>query len=415
MPNLIDLRSDTVTRPSEPYVTKIKMTSRNRKAFVTFEQEDQAREMAEFLNGFTLLGRRIEAQMAQPPGIAQWSPFQIAQQKKEQILKVVQQEAAEKAKVVPAGWGGGAATTKKTNENDQQQQGEGGEQNVEDRKQKQRELQQKKNLEIKNSNDQHDIVGGNANKRFPMPVLIDKSLDEQIEDRRRNRTEEEDDQETTTGSKKPKNSAAPAQSKLATKLQQHQKNQRFARDGATTVYVANLADDVTEARLRKHFSTVGGIMRKCELSISAGGSSNGLAVVEYALPADAEVAVKKLDGSILGGQQISVELDGAGKVGTYGYQAEDEEVIAALKKKENELDDDEEDAFARFYGVKDRKKFLAKYSKDDDDEDDEDDFDVDGEDDDDDDFAAEGSSSKKGGSKKKKAMASSKKKAGKKH
>jgi RNA recognition motif-containing protein len=332
----------------EPLITKIKMASRNRKAFVTLEEEEQAQELAKFLNGFTILGRRVEASMAQPPGVAIFSPFQMAQQKKEQALAAARKEFEGK---VPQGWlsaktGADAAAAAATTSA----------------------KAPAANIVKLSLEEKVELVGDNANKRFPMPVLISNDLDNDEtlaagKDRRRGRQDQEEEENKKSQPKVPLNNAAA--------------NARFSKIGARVVYVANLSDDVSEMRLRKHFASAipNSIIRKCEIQ-KVNGVSNGIATLEYALAADAEAAVKKLDGSTLGGMQISVELDGQGKQGTYGFQAEDEAVIAEQKKKEKELDDDEMDAYARYYGVNDRKKFLEKYDKKNRDKDsDDDDFD----------------------------------------
>ncbi|CCW59589.1 unnamed protein product [Phytomonas sp. EM1] len=57
----------------EQRLQSVKMTSRNRKAFLTFESEDDVEAAITFLDRFHLLGRRISAMRAAPPGSLPYS------------------------------------------------------------------------------------------------------------------------------------------------------------------------------------------------------------------------------------------------------------------------------------------------------------------------------------------------------
>lgn len=61
----------------EKKLEMIKMTAKNRKAFLTFESEEDAVSAVEFLNGLVLLGRKVTASKAAAPGTLPYSKHAV--------------------------------------------------------------------------------------------------------------------------------------------------------------------------------------------------------------------------------------------------------------------------------------------------------------------------------------------------
>jgi RNA recognition motif-containing protein len=75
---------------------------------------------------------------------------------------------------------------------------------------------------------------------------------------------------------------------------------------ARKIYIANLATSVGPKSLRKAFSTWGKVDTLNIITDRATGRSKGIAFIEMSSDAEAEGAIKELNGASLGGQKIEV-------------------------------------------------------------------------------------------------------------
>ena len=80
-----------------------------------------------------------------------------------------------------------------------------------------------------------------------------------------------------------------------------------------TVFVRNLAYDVTDETLAAHCSDAGAVRRAVVVRERKGGESRGFGFVTFAVPEDAQSAVRTLGGSVLQGRKISVHMNRAGR------------------------------------------------------------------------------------------------------
>ena len=76
-----------------------------------------------------------------------------------------------------------------------------------------------------------------------------------------------------------------------------------------TVFVRNLAYDVTDETLAAHCSDAGAVRRAVVVRERKGGESRGFGFVTFAVPEDAQSAVRTLGGSVLQGRKISVHMN----------------------------------------------------------------------------------------------------------
>lgn len=74
------------------------------------------------------------------------------------------------------------------------------------------------------------------------------------------------------------------------------------------IYVGNLSYRVTEDELRNAFSAYGQVTTVKLITDRFSGQSKGFGFVEMPIQAEAEKAIKQLDGSLLNGRNIQVSL-----------------------------------------------------------------------------------------------------------
>lgn len=75
-----------------------------------------------------------------------------------------------------------------------------------------------------------------------------------------------------------------------------------------TIYVSNLMSQVNEAELKQAFSAYGTVASCKIIGDKFTGVSRGFGFVEMSQDAEANKAIKELDGSHLGGRNISVAI-----------------------------------------------------------------------------------------------------------
>merc|ERR1719162_1347811 len=75
----------------------------------------------------------------------------------------------------------------------------------------------------------------------------------------------------------------------------------------TTVFVRNLAFDVTNEQLETHFGDVAPV-RRAFVVTQQDGKARGFGFVQYATSDDANEAVKSLNGSNLQGRALKLEI-----------------------------------------------------------------------------------------------------------
>ena len=80
----------------------------------------------------------------------------------------------------------------------------------------------------------------------------------------------------------------------------------------SSVFVGRLNFRTVELDLQFHFEKCGKV-KECKIVTDADGRSKGFGFVTFFRPQDAEFAVKKMDGSVLDGKQIHVELNNEGR------------------------------------------------------------------------------------------------------
>jgi RNA recognition motif-containing protein len=76
----------------------------------------------------------------------------------------------------------------------------------------------------------------------------------------------------------------------------------------TKIYIANLPTTVGPKSLRKEFLAYGTVATLNIITDKATGRSKGIAFIEMSSPAEAEQAIKELNGKTMSGQKISVSL-----------------------------------------------------------------------------------------------------------
>jgi RNA recognition motif-containing protein len=74
----------------------------------------------------------------------------------------------------------------------------------------------------------------------------------------------------------------------------------------TNIYVGNLSYQLSEDELREAFAAFGDVSSVKIITDRATGQSKGFGFVEMAGKAEAEEAIRQLDGSALGGRNIRV-------------------------------------------------------------------------------------------------------------
>lgn len=84
---------------------------------------------------------------------------------------------------------------------------------------------------------------------------------------------------------------------------------RGGGDKSNSVYVGNLPWDVSWHALKDHFREHGIDTPRVDVEKSANGRSKGYGLVKFETREEANAAVEKLDGTSIGGRQLSVRLD----------------------------------------------------------------------------------------------------------
>jgi RNA recognition motif-containing protein len=74
------------------------------------------------------------------------------------------------------------------------------------------------------------------------------------------------------------------------------------------IYVGNLAYSVTEGQLRALFEDFGEVTSASLIADRYSGQSKGFGFVEMAVQADAEAAIKGLNGQSLDGRSLTVNI-----------------------------------------------------------------------------------------------------------
>jgi len=229
----------------EAKIETIKMTSNNRKAFVTLASEDDVEPAVRFLNGFSLLGRNICAQRALAPGSLPFSKATAGAPK-----AVVASEAPESNALLnrPA-----------------------------------------PNLAAPASNSRMTFDEEEEADMF-VPLGSSAKVASSAEPKGKI---------TEVTSKKLSASTAAVDGKTS--------KYDLLDKGPSEIYVGNLPEDLTEGQLRKHFSACGNI-KTCSLIMNPNSkTSTGIAHIEFTLPAYAKYALDHMHGSRLGGNSIRVD------------------------------------------------------------------------------------------------------------
>ena len=76
----------------------------------------------------------------------------------------------------------------------------------------------------------------------------------------------------------------------------------------TNIYVGNLSFDVSDAQLQGAFAAFGTVNKTNVITDRMTGRSRGFGFVEMAKDNEAKTAIEGLNGSELGGRQITVNL-----------------------------------------------------------------------------------------------------------
>ncbi|KAG5490489.1 hypothetical protein JKF63_00609 [Porcisia hertigi] len=228
----------------EKKLEAIKMTSQNRKAFLTFETEAEVAPAITFLDGFHLLGRRISATKAAAPGSLPYSHGGTGPSRTAGGLASQRTPAASSA-------AGGSATSEA-------------------------------------DNDDEVIV-------MPLGLELAKAGSAALSS-------------STTRRRAPAENAPPVPATGAgSNVTGRTEKYNLLDDGPNDIYVGNVGEDVTEAQLRQHFAPCGAI-RKCEILVHPETHlSTGIAHVQFALPAYAAYAQERYHGSRLRGCVLRVD------------------------------------------------------------------------------------------------------------
>ncbi|CAJ1010227.1 putative RNA recognition motif (RRM, RBD, or RNP domain) [Leishmania naiffi] len=230
----------------EKKLEAIKMTSQNRKAFLTFATEAEVAPAITFLDGFHLLGRRISATKAAAPGSLPYSHG--AARPSRAAGGLVGRSAAVAS---PAAKGSVAAEAE---------------------------------------DDEELIV-------MPLglePAKVASAAFSSAATRRCMPAENASALATGTGSN----------------VTGRTEKYNLLDDGPKDIYVGNVGEDVTEAQLRQHFAPCGAIRKCEILVHPETHLSTGIARVEFALPAYAAYAQERYHGSRLRGCVLRVDRGG---------------------------------------------------------------------------------------------------------
>lgn len=272
----------------EAKMAAIKMTSNNRKAFLTCDSEEDAATAVKFLDGLKLLGRTVAATRAAPPGTLPFSPVPHR--------AVGLSSASSNGRGDPVGHRG----------------------REEDAEAEEAGHHEKKTRNEEEEEEEED------DRLVPLGLMPDE--------RRKNKTEKKDIEER----RGKKSSVEERNGKSTTRLQANRAEDRFSSgsemaasvgltpsgkanltgktkrynlldDGPTEVHVGNLSDQITEAQVRQHFARCGNI-RSCELLVNPHTFAfTGIAKLNFSLPAYAAYAQQHLNGSRLGESTIQVD------------------------------------------------------------------------------------------------------------
>lgn len=258
----------------EERVEQIKLVSAGRKAFVTVSSSADVEPFVNFMHGFKLLGRRIAAEPARPPGALPFS-----------------RSIAPKAYTSDAVAG---ATGESTHAD-------------------------VSSCVARAVGASDAVVGSNAEKKFPMPVLGERAA----------------------------GTAAV----------------RFDERGSKEVIVANVPDEVTAADLKAHFAKCGTVKAVSVIVNPHTHEPSGLARISFALAGHARVAAASLNNSRLKGSTLRVDRDG--EDASMNVTVGSEGVVASktLAREAIEVNDDAMAEVARKFGVKHPKKFAEQHVK----------------------------------------------------
>lgn len=259
----------------EQKIEAIKMTSNNRKAFLTCDTEEDAGAAVKFLDGLKLLGRTVAALRAAPPGTLPYSPVH------------------HKATPLPPPSGKGAEVgTKRGREEEEEEQAarQGAEEDDDDGV-------VPLGLAISGKEE------GGTRKKLTRTSLSTPSNDAA------NMSSSNARLGQTSASRSGLSSSTTTTTTGKANVTGKTKKYNLLDDGPTEVYVGNLDEDITEAQVRQHFAPCGNI-RSCELVVNPHTFAfTGIAKVNFSLPAYAAYAKEHLHGSRLGGNTIRVDRD----------------------------------------------------------------------------------------------------------
>lgn len=284
----------------EAKVEMIKMTSNNRKAFLTLTDEDDVDAAVNFLNGFSMLGRNIAAQRAMAPGSLPFSKQTAGQQQAprtpfQQPAEAFNKFAASTPATVPA-----------------------------EIRLRSTEAQGKKTI-LQDDDDEDDklvpLGHGVSFESKPTKGASEAAVKSAAA------------QQTTT--KAPATTTKPSSSKYD-----------LMDKGCCDIYVGNLGDDTTVHQLQQHFAPAGNIKSCKLLTHPTTKEPLGIGHVTYTIPAYAKYAVEHLHGSRLRGSVLRVDRgDQPNPV-----PVSDNTTLLQIVDEPEVID---EDAFARErYGVK---------------------------------------------------------------
>lgn len=271
----------------EKKLETIKMTSRNRKAFLTFAAAEDVTAAVRFLDGFHLLGRKITATPAAAPGSLPYSHHH----RLSSSISPLAQEGPHKE-----------GTNTHTTYTDTQ--------------------------DYDNNNDDEDAAV------VPLGAPIAMRL---------NTTPARVD--TNASSRPVVTSAAtlPRATGGRSNVTGQTEKYNLLDDGPADVYVGNLSEGTTEAQLRQHFAPCGRVTR-CELVIHRETHlPTGIAHITFALPAYAAYAQQHFHGSRLRGAVLRVDrgdraspaLAGEAWAITGSVHSEEHEFGETQKEKKN--------------------------------------------------------------------------------
>ncbi|KPA80380.1 putative RNA-binding protein [Leptomonas pyrrhocoris] len=241
----------------EKKLEAIKMTSQNRKAFLTFESETDVAPAITFLDGFHLLGRRISAAQAAAPGSLPFSHGGTG--------------PSRGGLAAAAAAAGGASASKNP------------------AAVASHEVDEEEELTV--------VPLGMA------PVKSSAAPSTSTPSSAAVRRRENAVQATAA-------SASGAGSNVTGRTEKY----NLLDDGPKDIYVGNVGEDVTESQLRQHFTPCGAI-RKCEILVHPETHlSTGIAHIEFAVPAYAAYALDRYHGSRLRGCVLRVDRGDAASV-----------------------------------------------------------------------------------------------------